>query len=683
MSDYDIGNQAERVSVPIRPLQGIYQNTPQNMLPPGGFTNIDGFISSTEGLVRRAGLTELQITFPDITRWDLLSSFIDDSGVKITYGLGDGKFFYLAGSGFVEIPNYYPSIGADLASVITVTAGNRAITGSTETLWLTNSGVVPGDQLEVGGEFFTVSKINSETELIVEEVPQTDYTDATYKIHRLLKPATEWALQTARLDRYVYIVTGRNTVFVFDIDDYSLILTYWEKASQKGITLESNPNQRNFIPKTMEVYRDRVWLGNIKSDETGRLYSTRISWTPILNPLDFRVERYYVDLIGMGGEISCLRILGNLLIVYLEFGLQFGRDTSVPGDTLPLAFDDIESSNRGVLQPDAVASTMDGHYYVSTDNVYYLTQDLNITAIGDPVSPLMFTPDNLNTRYKAINFTDISGIMIGSSTQDGAFDNIWVYNYLTKQWTRFGITADTLNLLAIGSSLTFQDYGDDQIFSADPSAPCNSGTWDTTRDPATQFYTNIDVQVDDVSNGYDAVATAIGTAVPLYDYDDTVVGSRTISAESYTDCQLTFQGTSAISLNNKIYTTNGNRIYMFDYTTTIDLGEGPVTILLETGGFDFNMPERYKTYYKMTVRVRFAALYELKFHLQASNNSGVTWYDLGDIIIPAGGKEGRCNFLHTGSAARFRLTSDSPTTPYTLGEMTLDVRTRGRQFGDF
>ena len=691
MSDYDLGNQAERVSVPIRPLKGIYQNTPQNLLPAGAFTNIDGFLSSTEGLVRRSCFTQLEVTVPDISRWDFLGSYIDDQGTKITYGLGDGRFFFLSGSGFTEIPNFYPVQGDDVNSLVTVTQSDRVIQGNASTKWLTNSGIVPGDILELvnTGEQYTVAKVIAEDQISVEQVPQVpsgsegDYTDAPYIVHRLLKPAAEWEIQVGRLDRYIYIVTGRNTVFVFDIDDYSRILTYWEVAEKKSIPLNSTPEQRNFIPKTLEIHKDRVWLGNIKSDETNRLNSSRITWTPILNPLDFRPERYYVDLISTGGEISCLKVMGNLLIVYFEFGVQFGRDTSVPGDTLPLAFDEVEASNRGVLQPGAVASTMEGHYYVSTDNVYYLSQDLNIQAIGDPVAPLMFVPNNLNTAYKAINFTDITGIMIGSGTQDGAYDNIWVYNYLTKEWTRFGITADTINLLAIGSSLTFQDYGEAQIFSADPEYPCNDDTWDTTRDPITKYFIgDIDIQNDDMSNGYEN--NPIGTDVPLYAAKPEEIESRTLtSKEDYTQCELPFQGSSADSLNNRIYITNGNRVYMFDYQVTSDFNGSPVSILLETGGFDFNMPERYKTYYKISLRVRFAVLHELRFRIQASNNSGVTWYDMGTLVIPAGGKEGRCNFLHTGSAARFRLTSDSLTTPYTIGEMTLDVRTRGRQFGDF
>jgi len=580
-------------TIPLRPLKGIYRDISTTLIPTGGFYDVDGYIPDDSGIIRRFGFEELNVEFPDVDRWDHLSSFIDDQGVKITYGIAGGEFFVLAGQGFIPIPCEYPSTQFDPLSTVSISAGDRLVIGNSETHWLTEAGISRGDQLSInGGETFTITSVVDDKTLRIEQVPVSDGTDLGYKIKRMLTPAADWSIQTVRLDRTIFVVTGKNTVMVFDIDQNDGVYTYWELAKLKGIVLTSEPEHRNFIPKTIEVFKDRIWLGNIFSEKADRLYSYRITWTPILNPLDFLPDRQYTDLVQIGGEISALQTLGNLLMTYFEFGIQFGRETQIPGDVLPLAFDKVQTAVRGVLQPEAVASAMGGHFYVSTDNVYYIGQNLQVKSIGDNIKELLFRRELVKSRYAIKNFFEAEGILIGASTSEGSYEEIYGYNFGTQQWTRFQINADNISVFALGSRLTYMDYGENQIYGADPQNPCNNATWDTDRLPGTEYFETYDVRYDDMSNGYGS--PFLPADVPFYAAKPEEIDNRRITVPSdYTACLAIYGGSSSVSATNRFYITNGRFIYNFDSAMATEFNGDPILTLIETGDFDLDAIDVY------------------------------------------------------------------------------------------
>ena len=684
MSDFSQSGSAYK-TVPFRPLKGIYRDTGSTTIPLGGFYDIDGFIPDNPGLKRRAGLFPLNIEVPpNIIKWDYLSSYIDNIGVKITYGLANGTFYLLSGKGFIEIQNTYPNIQAGTGSTITVTAGDRVIEG-TSTEWLTNSGVVRGDELHVKatGEIFTVDTILTETQIRVNEVPTQDATDAEYEIFRKLTPAGDWSIQTIILDKYLYIVTGKNTVFIYKLDDTDGIYTYWEMAAKEGITLTSDPTERNFIPKTIEVFKDRAWIGNIKSASTSIYNSSRISWTPILNIFDFQPDRLFVDLVTVGGEITAIKALSNLLMVYFEFGINYGRETNIPGDTLPLAFDIVDTGGRGVLQPLAVSLAINGHFFASNDNLYHLAPNLQVTEVANQVKEILFGSSINKTSYTLGNFYEAEGIFVACGEQPGVYNKLFVYNFNTKEWTYFTISADYVTSFALGSRLTYSDYGDNQIYGANPDEPCNDFPWDITRDPVTKYFKNYNARLDDMSNGLDT-ASMYPVAVPLYAALPEEIEQRYVSSPNdYTPCKLTYGGAENVESIEQLYITTQEHILQYSPESPTDWNVYNIPVILETGDLDFGVPDTYKTITKIAIRLDNQASDDIKFHIEASNDSGRTWWDVGDLTIYQNGKEGRGNFIHTGSAPRFRLTSDSKALQYTLIEMTIDAKARGKQFGDF
>lgn len=701
-SQADRRSQKQKQTIPLRPLLGIHRDVSSTMVPAGAFTDVNGALPSDTGLIRRYGFRTVEVEFPEIVRWDYIGSFIDDNGVKITFGIGDGKFYELAGNGFTHRPNVYPNANTSDpggTATVTVTAGSQLIEG-TGTLWQDEGGFARGDKIYVdgGAESFTVDTVIDNDTIKIIEIPTTTYTDVSYYVERLMTPAADWVIQVVRLDRLLYIVTGKNTVMMYNIDDPDFIYTWWEMSIALGVITDA-PDNPNFIPKCISAFKDRIWTGNIFSDADSRWYTSRISWTPILSPTIFEPETQFNDLISVGGEISCLHPLGNYLMVYFEFGVQFGRETAIPGDTFPLAFDFVETSRRGVLQPDAVCSAVGGNFFVSTDNVYYIGQDLKNVPIAEEPKELMFRSALIKTRYKIQNFFEAEGLAVAASTSEGAYEEIWAFNFSTKEWTRFDVNADYVTVFALGSRLTYGDYEDGQIYSGptdDYGGPCNNQIWDTTRsltDP--NYFTNYEVSPytgDDMSNGLakndpDGPDLTINTTmVPIYGIYDSASGideSRLTLLTDFTDCGEIYGGSSVVSASDRFYITTGRFIHVFDAEQSLDYDGTPIPIMMETGDLDLGVPDTYKTFIKWALRLDEEAPAELAFLIETSDDSGITWYRMGTLYVYEGGKEGRCNFLHTGSATRFRLTSETESLSYTIVEMTMDVKLRGTQFGDF
>lgn len=690
MSNADRRQTTQSQTIPLRPMLGIHRDVSPTLTPVGAFFDAEGYIPLDTGLARRFGFRALDTEFPDVSRWDYLDSFINDQGVKITFGLANGIFFELGGSGFIEKPNVYPNTTTGAYGTADVTANSRIISG-TGTTWLDDTGAVRGDKITIvaTGETFTIDEIIDNITIRIFEIPTITASGSDYEIQRRLTPAADWVIQVVRLDRILHIVTGKNTVMCYNLDSPSNVYTYWEMNTVIGGPALTAPT--NFIPKTIDSFKDRIWTGNIYSDTDSRWYTNRVSWTPILNPLDYQPELQYNDIVSIGGEVTALRGLNNMLMVYFEFGLQFGRETAVPGDTLPLAFDDVETARRGVLQPSAVASAVGGHFFASTDNVYFIGTNLQAVPVAENAKELLFRGELDKTRYKVGNLYESEGIYVAASTREQAYEEVWAYNFSIKEWTKFEVNADYVTVFALGSRITYADYPVGQIYSSDPSAPCTTPDWSGHVNRAgvdPNWLVGYDVQVDDLSNGYTPDTLTPGvTMVPFYRWVDSGTNEKeTILLSSdtpFTDCQAIFSGSSQVSAEDRFYITSGRSIYVFDVDQQTDYTGAPIMTLLETGDFDFGMPDSYKTFYKLALRLDKQARSDISFSIQASNDSGVTWYSLGSARIRQGGKEGRCNFLHTGSAARFRISSSSEVESYTITEVTVDVRKRGKQFGDF
>jgi len=664
MSD-QIGRQPQRgkISIPLRPFtQGIIRNVSPTMVPIGALYDVNGFLPTTSGLTRRQGFSILESVDPvDETRYDYIDSFTNDDGSKTTFCVAGGKFYELAGSVFLERPCIYDNADDSPTSTIEALDNTISIIGTNTTF--STASIQTGDILVVDPtgtpREYTVDTISNDLNLTVSELitpaiaPGTDF-----YIRRLLYPAPEWQITIERIDRILYICTGTRPLMGYDIDNPDRV---------QPIDFD-----RNFIPKTIFVFNDRLWCGNIyiPSDYPGntnpsRWITYRISWSKIIpdsgytpavtGAVDLDPLEHFVDLIDIGGEISGLEILGAYLAVFFEFGLYYGRETQVPGDTLPLAFEAINSGDRGILQPGAVTVTRNGIFFVSTDNVYFLGENLKVVAISEAIDEVMFRPEILATRYKIHNFKEANGLVIGAGFNENTYDEFWVYNLHTKAWTRFTYSSAYFNIFTIGSRLTYANYPDGQIYGVEPPGQNDGALGQPLPD-----------------------SPALGTLVPIQPPIDLPQYPLT----DYTLENAIYAGESSVQTNDRFYVTVGPYILVLNADADTDQDGAPIYCLLETGDFDFGRPDQNKTVYRVALRLYATAPVDIQFHVEGSLDSGQTWWDLCDLWIFEGGKEGKSNFQFTGSAPRLRLTSQSLTSQYEIVEVTLEVKGRGKQFSD-
>lgn len=663
--------QTDKINVPLRPFnRGIIRNTSPTMVPTGALVDANGYIPTTSGIERRPGFSIVTtIDAQDVTRYDYMNSFIGDDGSKIAYAIADGRFYELTGQTFIERPCAYLSTDDSPNSTIEASLGSYAIVGTNTTF--TARSLIVGDyvQVDIGGTIYEyrVTAINSDTSLSIgSAVNPAIPAGSSFAVRRTLSPAAEWQVQVVRLDRLLYICTGQRPLVVYDIDNPDNVVP---------LDLE-----RNFIPKCINVFNDRLWCGNIyipgnypSSGGQNIWYTNRISWSKIVaeagytptasGGVDINPLRNFNDLVNIGGEVSSLATLGSYLLAFFEFGIEYGRETSVPGDTLPLAFDRIMTGRRGVLQPGAVVETKNGVFFVSTDNVYYVSDSLKVEAVSDTVNELLFRTALLKTRYKIHDFSHVDGLIIGACSNEDSYDEFWVLNLSTGAWTRFAYSCDYFNVFTLGSRDIYGTLPESQIFGVRPPGSNDDALGNPLPDSP-------------------AAGTLVPVAPPTDDPQVTLVDDPVNNLPGYSESDETYGGENSDQSNDRLTVTVGPNVLIMDMNASTDQNNAPIYCTLETGDFDFGRPDHNKTLYKIAVRLYNQAEADIVYAVQGSIDSGLTWWDLCDLTIFDEGKEGKSNFMLTGSAMRLRLTSHSEVPAYELVETTLDVKSRGRQFAD-
>lgn len=109
--------------------------------------------------------------------------------------------------------------------------------------------------------------------------------------------------------------------------------------------------------------------------------------------------------------------------------------------------------------------------------------------------------------------------------------------------------------------------------------------------------------------------------------------------------------------------------------------QSPVSVIIESGDFDFDRPNVLKVVTQLTVKLEEAVDAPVEFLVTASNNRGTggEYKTLGRLRIPTGSDEGKVDFRMTGSLFRFTLTSESSSSPWVLNEIVLVASEIGRE----
>jgi hypothetical protein len=206
-------------------------------------------------------------------------------------------------------------------------------------------------------------------------------------------------------------------------------------------------------------------------------------------------------------------------------------------------------------------------------------------------------------------------ILFGMPESGTYISKIWMFNYRTGFWAYEDVSCTSLSNPLLDLGLTWDDLSG--VISAD--------NWDTGMDDFTTW--------------------------------DSIAGST----------------------NSKtIYRTETGYIYQLSPNSGDDVS-GSFTVTLVTGEIDLNAPFMDKTFSRLHIKLRERPASNLSFVVSYSIDGENSWTSLGAITISTSDREGKLDFLATGSAIKFKITESSTAIPYTISELDMKVRMRGAE----
>ncbi len=606
MPSNSFGNSDKvRLSIPFRPLtKGIRHDVPPTMIEQGALYDTEGAQMSDRGIERRFGFQELA-TISGLNYFRFLAPYMATNGdLDIAFISDAGRFgIYKPNTGTTT---YYDAVYANPDTVtLAGTSGTDILTLATGSWY--NTGLMIGDTITVDGDDYVINGFTSSLILTI-----TTSLTATYS-------TTTWS--------GTYKNIGSNELVTIDYTQYlnTIIITDQVRPPLQfnGTYLTAIVIGARYNVGTVTIASDRLYYGNVTwIDNTPSGWTAAnpvlVAWaeTPgVLSSID--PESFYVHLPYVKHSIIKLKLLGNLLVSYFNKGIMIGQKTGYSGATLPYAFTVLETGERGIHNPYAVASSRDGNYYITTDDIYHIGNGLDFPKpIGTPIADLL-SDSVSNYNYSILlnaprrNFLYAFLITSGGTSYDTAL----VYNLTKQSWARFTLEYDKLAILS-------QDVG--------------------------SAYSTL----DSITTYSDLGATVKYSELSL------------IPNEGYL----------AASLGNTIYITGSG--LQTDYNDTL------IAFNIETGDLDFGKPDTQKTYKRFSVRFVSAVVIDIPFTLQASNDQGASWDELSTFTLVAGQMEAYANFLYTGPATRFRLSTSVESEAFIITEFVIDVQGRGLQYSN-
>lgn len=281
----------------------------------------------------------------------------------------------------------------------------------------------------------------------------------------------------------------------------------------------------------------------------------------------------------------------------------------------PYVFRAIETGNRGLLGVRAVTSTENGHFFPARDDVFFLTAQ-GIKALNCPVAEEMIESCSDGRRIYAVTDHHNNRVVFGFPTTGKYIEKLWSFHYKTGEWSYDDVSATSIANPLLDLGLAWDDL----------STVLPVDTWDGGMT---------------VFSSWDSISTISMQSNSFYRMESGEI--QVLSTDSGTD-------------------VNGN------FTTT-----------WITGDLDFNEPNKDKTYTCLYLKLAERPQADLSFNVACSYNGGYTWQHLGLLTVTTGVREGKLDFIVTGSAIRFRLMETSTVFGYIIIELGYIVRGRGKE----
>lgn len=569
----------------------MIRNISPTLIPAGGVYTAKEFFVNEEGPKRRGGTVALfggaTVDYPPVRS---VISFRKTDGTLQVMVL-DSKFLYVGGASSLTGKYLTVDSGTIACSGTTVTGSGTDFTDDI------NEGdiiVLDADGSGDGPEEAEIASIGGGTSLTVDAAPTGTYAAGTdYEIRKAFGAADPY-----RVD---WTLARNKLVFT----DFARRPLSWDGSQFDYLTGTTNVD---FIPRCTLFHADRLFFGGELNSGTD--YRQGLTWSITTDITDFTLPttstQMRLDLPYNSGYIHRLTSLGPLLVQYHTDAIYVGRPTSF-GNSLPFAFDKVETGGIGLVGPRAVYSWIEGNFFVGQDDIYFMNLNGGLERIG---SPVVKETIGAVTNYAGVYVTSDpvrERIVFGFPDQGDEITKQWSFSYKANAWSYNELPATFL-------------ANEEVVFDT---------TWESITD--TGWNSTLDVSWDEYSSEGSPRKFYFGYTGQVFNQSDSV---------------------------------------------TVDADSTTIQARIETGDYDFDVPDTRKTFTRMSVKIDRELTSDLTFTVTGSVDEGREWKSLGTLTIEAGEDEGIINFLLTGAAARFRLATQSQVVAYIIEEIVLRVRTR-------
>ena len=475
----DLFIPSDPIDIPLGVLKGMVRNKPSTALPDAATFLLENFHADEDGPRRRQGSVTFAggavVTYQPVR--DIFQMFNVAGSQKIC--ILDKNFLYnVSGTNFVRQGWTYSA--GSVRNTAAHVQGNATVDFST-------AKILAGDYIllkpGVSQQELQIDQYIGKSQLHLVSAPVLTYPAGTaYKIFRSFIYVTSSYVDWCLCDNAVAFADGNRPMWRWD----GATLSYWKAAEV-------------FVPKAICYFMDRLWAFNTSvNDPTSGTKRRRVRWSTTLDKTNFGsvgsgTDTQWLDRPYAPGEGLRIVPMGKLLIAFYSDGIDVGRPTNIGGDTLPVAFERLETGGAGLVGMKAVCSFYDGLFCVLDDNVYSLSNS-GLKAIGTPVFKEM--TKNLKSLQGIQLVIDWKNdcLLVGVPDNNFQITKVWAYNYKSEQWSY-----DTLNCTALGNI-----------------SQASGSTWDQQ----TKSWATITGQWDDFATAYfKQIAFGRSGAVALLDPD--------------------------------------------------------------------------------------------------------------------------------------------------------------------
>ncbi len=486
----------------LRPLdKGMVLNEPSEILPPGAFLTLEGVIVQKKGLYRRPG-------------WGYYAN-------NDTIGVGEEMIDYriLLKSNDIQIGFVISNLYAYIVSLTTgftriyhkestgtIGVSGVAVTG-VGTLFLTNGikehDIFVSDPGATGEVSSPITFVGSETTLTIADDLGTITAGTSYEIWRLFD-----ARKPYLVDYNTYLNESIFTTFL------NRPVTYNPSTSSMEEYITTYPTTGPFKAGCVGIFGERVWFGNI-TDNTDGIKKQRLRWSAAGNGHNFSDPLAFLDLDYSSGSMLRIIPLGNSLMIYMTDYIYRGTYSNIRG--LPVTFQQIDTGGNGLVGQKALVPWVDGHFYISQDDIYFMT-NRGAEPIGSPiVRETIAQCQELWRAYVSVDPVN-NRIVFGFPTSHTYIEKIWSFNYKTKAWS-----FEYKNTYLLASPVTDLDITWNDLTGTWDTLGITYATWDSmiNNNPVRYLYAEQDLTIQQLSrsSALDIGISPINVIIETPDYD--------------------------------------------------------------------------------------------------------------------------------------------------------------------